>query len=270
MCMFINRYFFSGLAQTMGNIGIVNMIPIQNQQTYDFAMQANTCLYMIMVFCFLFALSYIIDAPRPEKKVLAFVRRFFRSAEFLISQLAREPGQRSTLINQWKKAFYRHELKSLPTKISIWGRAINPALFPKNNPGQVQLLVTDLQCLVYRIEELLNVWDELTAELVRKEMGEESRIWRTRIETLFETWSTLPDLDPSTDLKARLEKWVHLIEEKLDKVLDQTNGKNLTQEEEETFYCRLRGYRGVSEAAVVYAKNAAGVDWAHWREERFQ
>ena len=116
--MFILRYFFTGFAQKLGTVAFVNVIPIQNQQTYDFAMEANTVLYMGMILFFLFMLSYLVGTPRPEKKVLAMVSRFFRSTEFLMSSVTRESNGKASVLGQWKLRFYLHEMKSPTTKVA--------------------------------------------------------------------------------------------------------------------------------------------------------
>ncbi len=269
VCMFINRYFFSGLAQAMGNIAIINMIPIQNQQTYNFAVQANTMLFLILVFLFLFVLSHIMNSPRPEKKVLADIRRFFRGVEFLTSRLTIETGRSSSIIERWKIALYRHEIKSLPGKIEAWGKAIDQKKYSENGPAQVQSLVTALRGLVYRVENLLETSSARQAEALTQEMRQDIRTSSASIVSAFMKWSENPEAGPVADLEKRLAGGLDRLEERIDQTLGRADMETLSEEDGENFYRLLGAYRGICEAAVAYAGSAGGIDWDCWREEKF-
>jgi uncharacterized membrane protein YccC len=268
-CIFLSRYFLTGLAQLMSNIAIINVMPIQNQQTYDFAMVANTTIYLLMVYLLLYVLSYMMGSPRPEKKVLSLLRRFFRSTEFLMSAVVREPGSKASALTQWKIAFYRHEMKSLPGKIGVWSKAIDQSKFSSNKPEQVQNLVTTLQGLVYRIENLLEARETGQAESLAREMQESVHAWRARIESLFVKWSGNPGIEPAVDLEQRLAAVLSVLEQRIDAIIAQPDRATLSEEDGENFYRLLGAYRGVSEAAVAYAGNAATIDWVDWNEEKF-
>jgi uncharacterized membrane protein YccC len=268
-CIFISRYFLSGLAQTMASLAIINAVPIENQQTYDFAMLANKGIFLIMLFLFLFMLSYMMGAPRPEKKVLSLLRRFFRSTEFLMSSVVREPGSKASALAQWKIAFYRYEMKSLPGKIVVWSKAIDQDKFSSNKPDQVQSLVTTLQGLVYRIEYLLEIRESYQGEALTREIKQSLHDWREDIESLLVEWSTNPGSESATDLEQRLAAGLSVLEQHIDAIIEQPGRKTLSAEDGENFYRLLGAYRGVSEAAVAYAGNAATIDWADWNEEKF-
>jgi uncharacterized membrane protein YccC len=270
LCMFISRYFFSGLAQLAGNIGIINMVAIQNQQTYNFAAMANSFLFTVLALVFLFSMTYMLRSPRPEKAVAHLLRRFFRSAEFLISRMALEPGHQLSLPGRWKSDFYRHELQTLPTKIAAWGKAINHKLFPNNTPDQVQALVSSLQTLVYRIEELVETGGTRQAESLARAMDEDFRAWRAGIESIFGQWSSSPETGPAAGLHERLATWLSGLEKRIGDALQQTNIETIGDRDCESVFRRLGAFRGVSEAAVAYAGIAATIDWDEWQAEVFQ
>jgi hypothetical protein len=268
-CMFILRYLFTGLAQTMGNIAIINMLPIQNQQSYDFAALVNSMIFMIMVFLFLHAMSSMLGSPRPEKKVLVLLRRFFRSTEFLMSSLTHESARQASSIYRWKLAFYRHEMNSLPEKIGAWSKAIDQNKFSGNQPDQVQLLVMSLQDLVNRIDYLLEASDTPQAESLAREMKPSVRAWRSSIESLFVEWAANPGSKPAVGLEQRLAARLGKLEQRIDATIEQADREALSDDDGENFYRLLGAYRGVSEAAVSYAGIAATLDWDNWREEKF-
>jgi hypothetical protein len=212
----------------------------------------------------------MLRSPRPEKAVPHLLRRFFRSAEFLVARMALEPGHEPSALERYKTDFYRHELQTLPTKIGAWGKAINHKLFPNNTPEQVQALVISLQTLVYRIEELVEAGGTGQAESLARVMGEDFRGWRAGIESTFAEWSLSPATDPTANLKERLATWLSDLEQRLDDALRQTDTQTLGDRDGENAFRLLGGFRGVSEAAVAYAGVAATIDWEAWQEEVFQ
>jgi uncharacterized membrane protein YccC len=268
-CIFISRYFFSGLAQMMASIAILNAMPIQNQQTYDFAMLANKGIFLIGVFLFIHVLSYMMSSPRPEKKLLALVRRFFRSTEFLMSAVARGPGSKASIVEQWKTAYYRHEMNSLPGKIGVWSKAIDQTRFSGNTPEQVRRLVTGLHGLKYRIEYLLETRDTRQPGSLAREMKPNAHAWLESIESIFVSWSDNPGSEPAVDLEQRLAAELGVLEQRIDTTIAQLDREALSKADGENFYRLLGAYRGVSEAAIAYAGNAASIDWAEWGEEKF-
>jgi uncharacterized membrane protein YccC len=269
LSMFAVHYFVSGIATAVGQIAIINMISVQSHQAYSFAAMANAYVFTLLGITFVFAMSYMLRSSRPEKAILSLLRRFFRSAEFLISSITFEAEGRPTFMERWKTAFYRHELQTLPAKIGAWGKTINHKHFPNNTPEQVQALVTSLQTLVYRIEELLEAGDTRQAEPLGRAMGEDVRAWRAGIESTFSGWSSSPEAEPATGLQERLATWLTGLEKRIGETFEQTDTGALSDQGRENFYRLLGGCRGVSEAAVAYAGAAGTIDWADWRKEVF-
>ncbi len=269
LCMFINCYFFSGLAQLGGTIAILNMISVQNQQIYDFAAMANSYIFTVLAFFFVFAMSYMIRSPRPEKAVLHMLGRFFRSTKFLVSQASNGSGQTSSLVQRWRTSFYLHEMQTLPSKLSSWGRVIDHKKFPDSSPEQVQDVATSLQGLVYRINQLLDTGNTPQAESLASEMEEHVRDWRANIETIFGKWSLTPETDPADDIRERLTAWMRLLENRIDEMLKRIDTESFTEKDGKNFYRLMGGLRGVSEAAVAYAEIAGKVDLEQFRKEVF-
>ena len=269
LCMFINCFFFKGFAQLAGTIGILNEISVQNQQTYDFAAMANAFVFTLLGFMFVFAMSYMLRSPRPEKAVLHLLGRFFHAAEFLVSQVTLEQKRTPTLLTRWKTAFYVNEVRSLPNKVTAWGRAIDRTLFPDTSPEQVQALTASLGALGGRIDELLDASEGGQAGSLARAMDEDLRTWQAGIESTFDTWSTSPGASPA-DLENRIQAGLTGLEQQIDEVLEQTDPATLNDRDGENFYRLLGGFRGVSEAALAYTGAAASIDWAQWREEVFQ
>jgi hypothetical protein len=160
-------------------------------------------------------------------------------------------------------------MKSLPGKVGVWSKAIDQNKFSSNKPDQVQNLVTTLQGLVYRIENLLEAREPRQAESLAREMQESVHAWRERIESLFVKWSGNPGSVPAVDLEQRLAAVLSVLEQRIDAITAQPDRATLSAEDGENFYRLLGAYRGVSEATVAYAGIAGTIDWAEWGEEKF-
>ena len=269
--VYINCYFFTGMARLAGMIAIINVIAIQNQQSYNFAAMANSMLFMVMVFFFLFALSFLLSASRPEKALLKLSQRYFRSVTYLVQGLTSSVSVEMSWIQRWKNDFHRYEIKTLPEKIATWGKAIDHKLFPASSPQQIQALVTSLEVLSIRVETLLAAGEGTCGHQLLRETRAELQPWLEKIEASFSTWSMRPEAGADTinDLQNRLAKALNLLERRIDKILEQVGKSSVGATEGENYFRLLGGLRSVSEAAVAYAGVAGEIDWAQWREERF-
>ena len=266
--MFVVSYFFTGFGRLAGMIAVIMMISIQNQQTYDFAAMANSYIYILMVFLFLFAMSYLLRSPRPEKALLHQLGRFFTGTEFMMSTLAPSPGRANSVMTRWRIAYYRHEIKTLPAKIGVWGKSIDRKLFPHTTPVQVQTLVASLQGLAYRIEQLLDADSSPLTESIMRDLHDDIKAWRQAIRQGFSRWSDEPGAQLHGDHQQDMKAWLAGFETRVEETIDRTRDA-ASKEEGEQFYRLLGGYRGVSEAALAYTKIAYAIDWGQWHEEKF-
>ena len=266
--LFINCYVFSGIARLAGNVAITNVIAIQNQQTYVFAPLANSALFIFLSFLFVYGLTYALGSPRPEKVVLGLMGRFFRSAERLVSHSTLEPEHALSPMERWKIAYHRRELGALPAKIGAWNRTIDRELFPGSTPEQVQTLVTSLQALVYRMEELLGAGQAGRARSVMRELDNDLELWRRGFEQAFARWSDQPEAQPRDDKTQSIKAWLGGFETRVAEAVERARS-SVTEQEGESFYRLLGAYRGLSAAALAYAGAASSIDWNQWREERF-
>jgi uncharacterized membrane protein YccC len=69
--MFVVNYYFKAIGQFAGMIGVLMGISVQQQQAYSFAAMANTYIFTLGSFVLVYAMSYMIQSPRPEKAVLS-------------------------------------------------------------------------------------------------------------------------------------------------------------------------------------------------------
>lgn len=265
--MFANCFFLDGMVRFFCSMAILNILQIQNEQVYSFYMMVNMFLFLVMSFAFLFVMSYLLGSPRPEKVVLRLLDRFFGSAQFLVSSVDPEP-RRQSLWDLWKIAFHRRQLRSFPSKLTAWSKAIDRRLFAENTPDQIQALITSVQALVYRIEQFLDAASVGQAGPLTRELRDDLMTWHAGIKNTFMRWSRNPEAEPVAGLRKRLEAGLGPLEKRIEEVINRV-GSDANREEGEYFFRLLGGYRGISEAALAYARAAGLINWAHLREERF-
>ena len=269
LAMFIVCYFFTGIARLAGMIAILTQISVQNQQSYDFAAMANSYIFTLMSFIFVFGISFMLRSPRPEKAVLHLLGRFFNSAGFMVSRLALESGQKHSFVQRWRTDFYRHEMQTLPAKLEAWGKAIDLRKFPNNTPGQTQELVKSLQTLVDRIEQLLDARSECQEASLVRDLRDYFEVWGLGIQRVFATWSGRPEAQAKGDQEQDLKPWLAGLEKQIREAEAKLASGDLSEQEGESFYRLLGGYRDVSDAALAYTGVAGRIDWPQWREEKF-
>ena len=265
--MFLVCYFLTGMTGFFCSMAILNMLVIQNHQVYVFAPLANFYIFLVMVFAFLFVMSYLLGSPRPEKVVLHLLDRFFRSAEFLMSRKAINFGRLSSL-ELWRIAFHARQLRTLPAKIAAWSKAIDRKRLPEDASEQIQALVISIQSLVYRMEQFLETDPVIREKPLSQDLRDTVKIWHAGIENIFGRWSRNPEAEPVAPLRQRLEEGIIRMEKQTEEVLNRA-GDELSLEEGENFFRLLGGYRGISEAVLAYAGIAQDIKWSLLREERF-
>jgi hypothetical protein len=266
---FIACYYFSGLSRLGLFLGIFFLLGISNEQGYSFAKVANTYVFIMLTLVLVLASSYITRSPRPEKAFMSLLGRFFRSCEFTMSRLGAEHLETKSTVEQIRRAYHRQELKTLPVKLLKWGKFINPKKFPGAPPDRIQAIVASLQVIVYRMEDLIEARAAPHAEVIVRELTEDVRAWRLVIEKGCRRWSDRPaDRDP-LELREGLEARLAKLNERVEEVMNAAGEGEVTDEEGMNFYELLGGFRGFSEAALVYAGAAQEIDWGELREERF-
>ena len=266
---FVVAYFLKGLDRVAGMLALLLMFDICNQQTYDFASQANTFLWALLSVAVPVVTSSITFSLQPEKAFLHLINRFFGSLEFVVSHTAWETRPSNALVERWRWAYHRQELRTLPQKLKTWGHCIDHKLFPGTTPEQVQALVMSLQMFVYRLQELIEARRAPQADLLVQGVLDDLRAWHTVLQQGVHHLAESPDTAPASETQGRLATRLASLEKRISETLNQADAGALTEENYENFYRLLGGYRLVSEAAVAYAGVAAKVNWAEWREPRF-
>ena len=256
------------LGRTFGVILFIVVASITNEQSYNFLSVATTALMFPLIFLLLAITSYIPFSPRPEQVFLRLLGRFFRSSEYLMSTLRWDSGHPRTCLDRWRKAFHERELAALPTKLGTWAPHLDAGALPGTSPEKVQALVTSLQVLTSRMQQLLGTCGNPQAQLLVQQLLEDFRAWRLRVQDTFQQLSEDPATGEHEAFRTGLDRIMGHMETRIVESIDKAADGQLSDQDAENFYRLLAAYRGVSEALVDYAGNADVIDWPRWYEAR--
>jgi len=258
-----------GLAKSIGAAMFLNVIAVQNQQTYSFAGFANSVVMIALAVGIAIVIWYVPPSPRPEKIFLRLLTRFYRHSEFLMSRMALDWEQGMGWAGRLKLKLYQNDLLELPQKLSVCGGQIDHRLFPANAPEQVQTMVNSLEALALRLKDLVDAREYPIASLLVRELLDDVRAWRMVIEGLLQNWSDNPAAEPDGDLQDRLTAKLKEMETRINRTLSLAEQEDLSEEDYKNFYRLIGSFRGLSESVVAHAKLAQSIDWAQWKEARF-
>jgi uncharacterized membrane protein YccC len=267
--IFWAQYLLASPLATVGAmLGFLNMMPIQNEQTYSFVTVATGYLFVILCLFIVIAGTYILGSPRPEKMFIRLVKRYFRSADVVMSAMTEPNAQQGGFVSRYRLAFHRRELATLPAKMTLWSSQISQQDFPANTPAQIDALVSGLDGLGYRLHELLALKDLPQAPYLVTELSGEMRNWLQVMQQGFANVSRGEAVDSAEALTGKLNMRLNRIEHSMDKVLASAADKVVDADLEHA-YRLLGAYRGVANTAAAWLVVAEQVNWAQWREEVF-
>lgn len=243
---------------------------IENEQTYSFSMYANTSASVLLTVALAAALAYFPSSPRPEKVFLRLLRRFFRHAEMLLSQLAPDSDLPRGLLARWRSLWFRNDLLELPQKLEMLADRIDFRLLPGSSPAQVRGVVTQLLALTMRVKELVEARESVEPDPRLEEVVAELREWRLLAQHQFRLWADDPSaaLAPSADMSERLHRRLAGIEADLEGARERAGDLGFGGDYE-PLHRYLGAFRGLSEAGIEYSRLAGNIDWARWQEARF-
>ena len=222
-----------------------------------------------LLFLILSVTAHVPFSLRPERAFLRQLGRFFRSCKYLISTMRWDPQRYVKRLDRWRETFHTREVSMLPRKLGTWVPHIDTKALSGISPQQIQAVVTSMQGLTYRMQELLEERGNPQAQFLVEELQADVRAWRLRVQETFQGLAEDPAAGEREAFRSRLDEIMDRLEECIKGTLDKAAEGQLRAQDGENFYRLLGAYRGVSEALVNYAGSADTIDWAQWREERF-
>jgi len=257
------------LGRAFGLAMFVTIASISNEQSYNFLSVATTAMMFPLIFLVYATTAYFPWSPRPERRFVRLLGRYFRSSEYLMSTMRWDPARPTTRLERWKKAFHAREVATLPAKLGSWAPHLDNWALSSTSMEQVQTLMTSLQLLSHRMERLLGERDKPQAPFLVQQLLEDIRAWRIGIQTSFKRLAAGPAAGGTEVLRERLNQTLDKLEARIKEAVDNTPDAQYSERDAESFYRLLAAHRGVSTALVEYVDNAAAIDWAPWHEERF-
>ncbi|MDH3977770.1 MAG: FUSC family protein, partial [Gammaproteobacteria bacterium] len=257
------------LAATTTILGFLSVIKIENQQTYSFVSIASSYLFMLICTLIVIAASYVLLSPNPEKMFVRLLRRYFKSADYMLGSMADLGRGQKGVLARWRQEFHGRQLSALPGKLQVWGAQIDHSAFPANNVEQVNALIASLQGLNYRMNELLALKDLPQSDYLAEELSAAIKEWRQVIQAGFGRLLVGESPGEAAQLSTKLDQRLEHLEQTLNVVMESTAAASLTDADRDHAYRLLGGYRGLANAAINWLGCAEQVDWAQWREARF-
>jgi len=257
------------LGRALGLAMFVTIASISNEQSYNFLSVANTAMMFPIIFFVFVVTAYVPWSPRPERSIMRMLDRFFYSSHYLIDAIQEAPADPASRLDRFKREYYAREITSLPEKVSSCIHFLDDWILSRASQEQLGVLVTSLQLLGYRVEQLITERRNPEPSLIVEPSLDDLQAWEQGIISALLRLSQSPsDLD-GVSLRGDLNDRLDSLETKLGEVLDKPGGDQYSEQDIESFYRLLAAYRGVSEALLNYLGAASAIDWAPWREERF-
>ncbi|MCA9471079.1 MAG: FUSC family protein [Nitrospirales bacterium] len=270
---FIAHYLFALPQQGLLRLGV--MLPfvaftfLENHQAYDFAVYANSVIMLMLSISINIAVDYFFSSTRPEKMFLRLLARFYRCCGFLLLDLAHENEPRQSLKSHYKAEYYYYNLLSLPEKLAKYAQRIDYHAFPNNKPEQVQLLVMNLQNIIYRITMLMDAKKYPQDKWLASHLHGDVQDLCLKLGEQFRRWSDNPTVLSEKNLPMHLAAQLDTIETQFKEASASISQENYDHKDRECLYQSLGNYRGLAEAVIGYAHSAGKFDFETWREARF-
>lgn len=181
---FMSAYFLPGTAVVIAYLAMINMLGISNVQLYDFAAMMNAYVFTMLVMLVLFVLSYIQGSPRPEKVFLKMIGRYFKSCEIILDALG-EKASGWSLYKRMHLSYHQQEIRTLPTKLGLWGSQVDGDTFEDASPEKLQHILATLQALTYQIDDLYVLRETPGINEIVGDLNSELRGWRQALAKVF-------------------------------------------------------------------------------------
>jgi hypothetical protein len=248
---------------------ILMVMSISNHQSYHFLVVSTYALMLPVVFICMAVTAYFPLDLRPRQSFLRLLGRYFGSCEYLMDALSRDSQKTETCVARLRKAFHMHEISSLPTKFGPWSSVLNKKALSGTSPQQITAVVTALQGLSYRMQQLIEDRGNPQAPFLVQELRSDVAAWHTKITEAFRCLTEEPSVENRDMLHTEMTDIMDRLNLRMEETVDKATGKNITDQDGENFYRLLGAYRGVSDALAAYVASAGAIDWVPWRDEMF-
>ncbi len=251
------------LLRTFAMVSFVLMLSVENEQGYDLTHWLLWTLWIAMTIALALATTYIIGSPRPDKRFLRLLGRFFRQSDYMLSTSARDPG----LLERLRGILYRGDLTALAAKVGFNAKQIDPRLMPGTTPEDLQIRLEGLVTLAHWVKDLAEARGAARSVELRSEIRLELEKWHRTVED----WLKRPHGPDAASERARqqLSAGLAALESRLNETAEDFSAPELGSEARRTLNRLLSSYRGLTKAILAFEARTAPIDWARLAETRF-
>jgi hypothetical protein len=261
-------YFTTGLANLAGMLAFLNLMPIQNEQSYSFATEGNTFVFLIVSIMIVRVASLIARSGRPEQALLALLRRYFASLAFVVRNAELSNSNR-TWWQAYRWRFHRQELAIIPQRIVGWTAAIDYGRLPQGHADSMHELCSTIENLSYRVDEYVTAWNQEQSQLLLSELREDLLDWAAGLEEAYAEFSHQATERTAESMREVQQQRLDRLGDSLNSALAGATAEDSTADQRANLYALLGAFRGLSEASLYNLTIANRIDWPGIREEKF-
>jgi uncharacterized membrane protein YccC len=265
-------YLFAAPPPAMGRVAGLSMFLVlcgfSNHQSYSVLSVTSTSVVLVGVILIMNLIWYFPFNLCPERVFLRQLRRFFRSADYLITTLQSDQRPDGRMA-RWRQAFHCQEIALLPAKLAGWAPLIDPKVVAGASPDKIAALVATVQSLSMQLQQIMAQRAARDPAMPGQGLPREFDLWQRSIK------AGLGRLARDDDI-ATVSREVQVELEAAGKELIAEVGSAFAQRRQqfdlgqlESYYRMLDACRGTSMALLDCSRIMAGIDWAAWRQERF-
>jgi hypothetical protein len=249
-------------------LAFLNLMPIQNQQSYSFAAEANTFVFLIISIMIAGIASLVARSTRPEQALLAMLRRYFTSLAFVVRSAEQNPSDRSWW-QAYRWRFHRQELANIPQRIVGWTAAIDYGRLPEGSAASLHELCSSIENLSYRVDEFVTAWNQEQSSSLLSELREDLLDWTSVFEQACAELSSQATVRSAESMHQALQQRLDRLGDILISALTGATENDSTAGQRANLYGLLGAFRGISEACLACVTVSESIDWARIREEKF-
>ena len=243
---------------------LVLIMGADNQQFYSFVAFADWLLVgvlyvTILAIAWRFPISF-----RPEDQLQSQLRRFFKSAAFILRDLS--VGEDVGWLYRQRRAFHARQLNALPSRLKVWASVLSPAAIDDDARMHLLASLRAFQIFSYRIQDLRDVVRDARRLQGIERSRDRARALRDIMASLIEELAK--DLEKSRRA-GLLESLAQAQADLRQQVEEQLDIADLSREDSAVVYKLLIACGGLGSAFNNSVKSLSELDWSRLRESRF-
>ncbi len=239
-----------------------------NHPSYNVLSVTSTSLVLLGLFLINNLAWYFPFYLLPERVFLRQLRRFFRSADYLITTLQSDQPIDGR-IARWRQAFHCQEIALLPAKLAGWAPLIDPKVIAGASPDKIDALVATVQSLSMQLQQIMAQRASPDPAMSEQGLPREFDLWQRSVRAGLGRLAHEEDIaTASREVQVELEDAGKELTAEVGSAFAQ-HRQQFDQGQLEFYYRMLDACRGTSLALLDCSRIMADIDWAAWQRERF-